>query len=391
MHRTALRLNNPGLNTPVQIGPHSIHGRCVLAPMAGLTDQVFRNICRNFGAALAVSEMNTADTELWSSRKSLPRLNFTGENGLRILQIAGSEPAQLAVAAKAAEQLGADIVDINMGCPAKKVCKKLSGSALLKDEALVTRILEAVTAATRLPVTLKIRTGWDTENRNGVRIAQIAEQTGIQALAVHGRTRACMFTGDAEYETIRAIKSSVTIPVFANGDICSANKAKEVLEQTGADGVMIGRGALGQPWIFDELNHHLNDGTTSGQKLTTPPSLLFRRDIIMSHLKALYRLYGEERGVRVGRKHLTWYCKYLDGARTFRDTIVRVQSAKDQLQLTASFFNQNEFKKNAHMGAHSSGNFVQCLTDNQKSVTLHQPKRVLQKSPTTRSKAATGY
>ena len=390
MHRTTFRLNTPGLNTPVQIGPHNIRGRCVLAPMAGLTDQVFRNICRNFGAALAVSEMNTADTALWSSRKSLPRLNFRGENGLRVLQIAGSEPTQLAVAAKAAEQLGADIVDINMGCPAKKVCKKLSGSALLKDEALVTRILEAVTGATSLPVTLKIRTGWDVENRNGVRIAQIAEQTGIQALAVHGRTRACMFTGDAEYATIRAIKSAVTIPVFANGDICSASKAKEVLEQTGADGVMIGRGALGQPWIFNELNHYLNDCSTSRQYLTTPPSRLFRRDIIMSHLEALYRLYGEERGVRVGRKHLTWYCKYLDDAIKFRGSVVRVKSAKDQLQLTASFFNQNEFRKDAHVGAHPSGNFVQCLTDNQKNVTLHQPKRVLRKSSTTRSKAATG-
>ncbi|TDJ44294.1 MAG: tRNA dihydrouridine synthase DusB [Gammaproteobacteria bacterium] len=385
MHRTTFRLN-----APVQIGPHSIRGRCVLAPMAGLSDQVFRNICRNFGAALAVSEMNTADTELWSSRKSQPRLNFTGENGLRILQIAGSDPTQLAVAAKAAEQLGADIVDINMGCPAKKVCKKLSGSALLKDEALVTRILEAVTVATSLPVTLKIRTGWDVENRNGVRIAQIAEQAGIQALAVHGRTRACMFTGDAEYATIRAIKSAVTIPVFANGDICSANKAKEVLEQTGADGVMIGRGALGQPWIFNEINHYLNDCSTSEQYLTTPPSRLFRRDIITSHLEALYRLYGEERGVRVGRKHLTWYCKYLDDAKQFRDTVVRVKSAKDQLQLTTSFFNQNEFRKDAHIGAHPPGNSVQCLTDHQKNVTLHPPKRVLRKSRTIRSKAATG-
>jgi len=359
------------VNTGIQIGPHILRGRSVLAPMAGLSDQVFRNICRDFGAALAVSEMNTADTALWGSRKSIPRLDLSGDNGLRVLQIAGSEPRQLAIAAKAAEQLGADIVDINMGCPAKKVLKRLSGSALLKDEALVTRILEAVTAATELPVTLKIRTGWDPENRNGVRIAQIAEQAGIQALAVHGRTRACMFTGTAEYETIRAIKSAVSIPVFANGDICSANQAKEVLEQTGADGVMIGRGALGRPWVFAEINHHLNSCSIGGQKLATLPSLLFRRDIILNHLDELYRLYGEERGVRVGRKHLTWYCKYLDGAQTFRDTIVRIESAKDQLQLTANFFNQTIFAEDAYMGTLPSGKNSQCLTDNPQNVIEH--------------------
>ena len=314
------------MTTPIQIGPHAINGRCVLAPMAGLTDQVFRNLCRDFGAALAVSEMNTSDTVLWSSRKSLPRLDFSGDNGLRVLQIAGSDPEQMATAARAAAGLGADIVDINMGCPAKKVCKKLSGSALLRDEALVERILNAVTAATDLPVTLKMRTGWDPDNRNGVRIAQIAEQSGIKALAVHGRTRACMFNGTAEYETIRAIKASVTIPVFANGDICSADKAKEVLEETAADGVMIGRGALGQPWIFSEINAHLNGYSTDGQNLTTPVFLARPRDIILRHLEALYHLYGIERGVRVGRKHLTWYCKYLEGAKNYREKIVRVES-----------------------------------------------------------------
>ena len=328
------------MNTPIQIGTHRIRGRCVLAPMAGLSDQVFRNICRDFGAALAVSEMNTADTTLWNSRKSAPRLDLSGDNGLRVLQIAGSEPAQLAAAAKAAEQLGADIVDINMGCPAKKVCKKLSGSALLQDETLVTRILEAVTAATDLPITLKIRTGWNPDNRNGVRIAQIAEATGVKSLAVHGRTRTCMFTGHAEYDTIRAIKSAVSIPVFANGDICSAEDARHVLNYTGADGVMIGRGALGRPWIFAEINRALDDTKSVEQKLTSPLAEEDRRDIILLHLEALYRLYGEYRGVRVGRKHLTWYCKYLEGAKTFRETIVRIESAEDQLQLTANFLDK---------------------------------------------------
>ena len=305
--------------------------------MAGLTDQPFRNICRSFGAALAVSEMSIADTRLWNSRKSETRLDFHGENGLRVLQIAGSDPVQLAEAARAAAGLGADIVDINMGCPAKKVCKKLSGSALLQDELLVARILEAVTSACKLPVTLKMRTGWDRANRNGVRIAQIAEASGIAALAVHGRTRACMFNGDAEYSTIRAIKSAVAIPVFANGDIGSVEKAHEVLKATGADAVMIGRGALGRPWIFNELNRSL-DEPVAGENLTNGSvSPEAQRDTIVLHLNALHRLYGKDRGVRVGRKHLTWYCKYLEGATEFRKQIVRIENAERQLQLTIDF------------------------------------------------------
>jgi tRNA-dihydrouridine synthase B len=308
--------------------------------MAGLTDQVMRNICRSFGAALAVSEMSIADTNLWNSRKSKTRLDFTNENGLRVLQIAGSEPTQLAEAARAATGLGADIVDINMGCPAKKVCKKLSGSALLQDELLVSRILKAVTAACELPVTLKIRTGWDPANRNGVRIAQIAEATGIAALAVHGRTRACMFTGEAEYETIRSIKAAVSIPVFANGDIESVEKAREVLESTGADAVMIGRGALGRPWIFAELNNSL-DVVGAGENLTSGSvSRQAQRDTILLHLNELHRLYGKDRGVRVGRKHLTWYCKYLEGAAEFRKQIVRIENAEQQLQLTTEFLDK---------------------------------------------------
>ena len=343
----------------IKIGPHNISGRAILAPMAGLSDQVFRNICRDFGAAMAVSEMNTSDTELWNSRKSIHRLDLSGDNGLRVLQIAGSEPAKMAEAARAAVDIGADIVDINMGCPAKKVCKKLSGSALLRDEDLVARILAAVTAASKLPVTLKIRTGWDTNNRNGVRIAQMAEQTGIQALAVHGRTRACMFAGEAEYETIRAIKSAVNIPVFANGDIDSPKKALAVLSHTGADGVMVGRGALGRPWIFATINHCLDEHSAGEQFLTTPLSMTKRRDIILSHLEALYRLYGEDRGVRVGRKHLSWYCKYLEGAKQYRETIVRAESADVQLRLTADFFNSSALQMDVHDNARPSGNSIQ--------------------------------
>jgi len=316
--------------------------------MAGLTDQAFRNICRSFGAALAASEMSTADTRLWNSRKSETRLELAGDNGLKVLQIAGSEPEQLAEAAKAATSLGADIVDINMGCPQKKVCRKLSGSALLQDEELVKRILDAVVTASELPVTLKIRTGWNTANRNGVKIARIAEEAGIAALAVHGRTRACMFTGAAEFETIRQIKRAVTIPVFANGDIHSVEKAHEVLEFTGADAVMIGRGALGRPWFFRELDISLNQRTDAddtdpptGEKITSQlvtPEM--QRDTILAHLEALHRLYGEERGVRVGRKHLTWYCKYLESAEEFRRAIVRVENPKDQLRRSAEFLNQ---------------------------------------------------
>jgi tRNA-dihydrouridine synthase B len=320
---------------------------------------------------MAVSEMNTSDTLLWGSRKSIHRLDLSGDTGLKVMQIAGADPQQMATAAAAAADLGADIVDINMGCPAKKVCKKLSGSALLRDEYLVRRILDAVVRATNLPVTLKMRTGWNPDNRNGVAIAQIAENSGIQALAVHGRTRACMFRGEAEYKTIRAIKSAVNIPVFANGDIGSATKAQEVLKQTGADGVMIGRGALGQPWIFGAINQHLDPRSSGGQNLTTPPSPAQRRDIIIGHLEALYLLYGVERGVRVGRKHLSWYCKYLEGAKNYRDRIVRVESAKDQLQLTVDFFNHSNFSKDVHEHALSSGNNFQCPTELQKSGNAH--------------------
>jgi tRNA-dihydrouridine synthase B len=335
-------VNQSVTNESFRIGPHAIHGRAVLAPMAGLTDQVFRNLCRNFGAALAISEMNTADKRLWNSEKSRTRLHLAGENGLKIVQIAGSEPAMLADAALGAEQLGADIVDINMGCPAKKVCRKLSGSALLQDEGLVREILQAVVSATKLPVTLKMRTGWNPDNRNGVAIAKIAESAGIKALSVHGRTRACMFKGAVEFDTIREIKQSVSVPVIANGDIDSVQTARKVLKLTQADAVMIGRGALGQPWVFSALRQLAESTNLSAPAHDRSIDLDLRRDTILSHLNAVHGLYGEDRGVRVARKHLSWYCKYLGGTERYWQEVARADSATDQLQITKNFFEFND-------------------------------------------------
>jgi tRNA-dihydrouridine synthase B len=274
--------------------------------MAGVTDRPFRILCRRFGAGLAASEMISADPRLWNTSKSLRRRDHSGEPEPRVVQLAGADPAALAEAARANVALGAQIIDLNMGCPAKKVCGRLCGSALLTDEPLVARILEAVVQAVDVPVTLKIRTGWDREHRNGVKIACIAEASGIAALAVHGRTRADFYEGEAEYDTIRAIKACVRIPVFANGDIDSAQKARAVLDFTGADGVMLGRASHGAPWIFRTVNGALREGKT-------PPALQRAdvRDIILAHLDSLYLFYGEETGVRIARKHLGWYCEQL--------------------------------------------------------------------------------
>ena len=290
----------------MQIGPYVLPSAVVLAPMAGVTDRPFRVLCRSFGAGLAASEMITSDTRLWNSSKSRHRMNHAGEPEPRVVQLAGADPQALAEAARMNVQLGAQIIDLNMGCPAKKVCGKLCGSALLTDEALVARILETVVAAVSVPVTLKIRTGWDRERRNGVNIACIAQASGIAALAVHGRTRADFYEGAAEYDTIRAIKSRVSIPVFANGDIGSGEKAREVLDFTGADGVMIGRASHGAPWIFRAVNAAVGERNA-------PPALLRGdvRDIILAHLHSLYLFYGEDTGVRIARKHLGWYCEQL--------------------------------------------------------------------------------
>jgi tRNA-dihydrouridine synthase B len=294
---------------PLRIGPYTLPSRVVLAPMAGVTDRPFRVLCRRFGAGLAASEMISADQRLWHTPKSRHRMNHEGEPAPRVVQLTGADPSALAQAARTNVALGADIIDLNMGCPAKKVCGRACGSALLSDAALVARILDAVVAAVDVPVTLKIRTGWDREHRNGVDIARIAEGCGVAALAVHGRTRADFYHGSAEYDTIRDIKARVRIPVFANGDIDTPQKAHEVLDFTGADGVMIGRASHGAPWIFRGVNAHLYDGIA-----TSPLQRGELRDIILGHLDSLYSFYGEESGVRIARKHLGWYCEQLLGS-----------------------------------------------------------------------------
>jgi tRNA-dihydrouridine synthase B len=292
----------------VRIGPWTLPSPVVLAPMAGVTDRPFRILCRSLGAGLAASEMLTSDTRLWTSSKSRHRMNHEGEPEPRVVQLAGADPAALAEAARLNVALGAQIIDLNMGCPAKKVCGSLCGSALLRDEPLVARILETVVRAVHVPVTLKIRTGWDRTQVNGVEIARIAERCGIAALAVHGRTRADFYTGTAEYATIRDIKAQVSIPVFANGDIGDGKKARGVLDFTGADGVMIGRASHGRPWIFRAVNGELQSGFATPALQRTEV-----RDIILAHLDSVYCFYGEETGVRIARKHLGWYCGQLLG------------------------------------------------------------------------------
>ena len=307
----------------------------MLAPMAGVTDTPFRKLCRRFGAGMTTSEMTTADTSLWKTAKSRHRLDLDLDAEPVAVQIAGSDPDQLATAALACVERGAQIIDINMGCPAKKVCKRLAGSALLRDEKLVEDILAMVVTAVDVPVTLKIRTGWDPENKNGVTIARIAEQSGIQALAVHGRTRACRYRGHAEYDTIARIKEAISIPVIANGDITSVEKSLEVLRLTNADGLMIGRGAQGRPWIFQELMNGLQN-----RSVFTPLAKNELRDIMLGHLEDMHRFYGESTGIRVARKHLTWYCQSLVNADGFRNEVVRVRSAAEQIELTREYFDR---------------------------------------------------
>ena len=322
----------------MQLGGHTLASNLIVAPMAGVTDRPFRLLCRRLGAGLAVSEMVTSDPRLRASRKTRRRLCHDGEPQPISVQIAGSDPALMAQAARYNIDQGAQIVDIKMGCPAKKVCNVQAGSALLRDEALVGRILDAVVAAVDAPVTLKIRTGWDTTSRNAVRVARIAEAAGVRALAIHGRTRACGFAGQAEYDTIAEVKARVSIPVIANGDIDSPQKARQVLERTGADALMIGRAAQGRPWIFREIRHYLATGTT----LPEPCTGEIRR-ILTRHLEALYALYGEAAGARVARRHVSWYLRTLpagDAARAsaLRDEINRLDSAAAQLAALEEFF-----------------------------------------------------
>jgi tRNA-dihydrouridine synthase B len=325
----------------MRIGPYVLPSSVVLAPMAGVTDRPFRILCRKLGAGLAASEMLTSDTRLWNTPKSRLRMSHEGEPEPRVVQLAGADPVALAEAARLNVDQGAQIIDLNMGCPAKKVCGKLCGSALLKDESLVARILDAVVGAVNAPVTLKIRTGWDREHRNGVNIARIAESCGIQALAVHGRTRADFYDGAAEYETIRDIKSAIGIPVFANGDIDAPQKAREVLDFTGADGVMLGRASHGAPWIFRSVNAFLSDGGPPSGNTHAALSRAEVRDIILAHLDSLYAFYGEGTGVRIARKHLGWYCEqcFPDSAQIRRD-LMGAASTAAQFALAGKHFDE---------------------------------------------------
>ena len=317
----------------MQIGPHRIEPKVILAPMAGVTDKPFRLLCKRLGAGLAVSEMTTSDPRFWTTAKSLHRMDHVGEPDPVSVQIAGTVPAIMADAARFNVDHGAQLIDINMGCPAKKVCNAWAGSALMREPDLVARIVAAVVNAVDVPVTLKIRTGWDADHRNAPQIARIAEDAGIQALAVHGRTRDQQYTGTAEYDTIAAIKAMLRIPVVANGDIDSPEKARFVLDATGCDAVMIGRAAQGRPWILGRIAHYLATGESLPE-----PSLQEIRDVLLGHLEHLHAFYGEVSGVRIARKHLGWYAKDRPENTAFRAVVNRAQTADEQLRLTRDYF-----------------------------------------------------
>ncbi|MDA9109942.1 tRNA dihydrouridine synthase DusB [Woeseiaceae bacterium] len=317
----------------MKIGEYKLDSPFILAPMAGITDAPFRRLCKKFGAGMTVSEMTTADISLWKTTKSKNRLNLDMNIEPRVVQIAGSEPKLLSIAAQLCVEKGAQIIDINMGCPAKKVCNKLAGSALMRDTNKIKLILEAVVNSVDVPVTLKMRTGWNPDERNGIEVAHIAENSGIKAITIHGRTRACRFGGKAEYDTIAQIKKSISIPVIANGDINSPEKSIEVLKKSNADALMIGRSSQGKPWIFRELNYYLNEG-----KHITPLEKNNVRDTMLEHLSDLYDFYGEQLGVRLARKHLNWYCMYLDNSKDFRAKAVRAISANEQIGLVKEYF-----------------------------------------------------
>jgi tRNA-dihydrouridine synthase B len=315
------------------IGPYCVDKPVILAPMAGVTDLPFRRLCHDQGAGLVVSEMVTSDVRLWNSTKSRHRLIHDAEVSPRSVQIAGGDPKMMAEAAQQNVELGAQIIDINMGCPAKKVCNKAAGSALLKDEALVREILESVVNSVSVPVTLKIRTGWSLDQKNGLRIAKMAEDIGIQALAIHGRTRECKFQGTAEYDTIAEIKRHLSIPIFANGDIKDPESAKFVKDYTKADGIMIGRAAQGRPWIFREINHYLETN-----ELLAPPSLSEVRQLVINHVNALHQFYGDYLGVRIARKHVGWYLQTLADKTQFRSLFNRIDNTQEQIDKLEEYF-----------------------------------------------------
>lgn len=326
---------NSSLLKQITIGPYVLENNVFLAPMAGVTDRPFRQMCKAMGAGLVVSEMLSSNPDVWQSVKSQKRMDHTGEVGVRSVQIAGSEPELMAQAAQFNVDNGAQIIDINMGCPAKKVNKKLAGSALLQDPSLVQKIVTAVVNAVNVPVTLKIRTGWNRDNRNGVEIAKIAEDAGIQSLAVHGRTRECMYKGNAEYDTIQKIVESVDIPVIANGDITDAEKAAEVMRKTGADGVMIGRGAQGNPWIFKQIIEHFQTGRSA-----SVPSLGEQRRVIREHVQNVQAFYTGISGVRIARKHVGWYMAQRDTDRRFRSQFNAIETDVEQIEAIDNFFQQ---------------------------------------------------
>ncbi len=317
----------------MQIGPYQLRNNVFVAPMAGVTDRPFRQLCKELGAGYAVSEMAAANPRVWASEKSSRRTDHTGEMEPKAVQIAGSDPQELADCARFNVDKGAQIIDINMGCPVKKVCNNWCGSALLQFEDLVEKILHAVVGAVPVPVTLKFRTGWDRANKNALNIARIAEDAGIQMLTLHGRTRADGYTGDAEYDTIAAVKAAVKIPVVANGDITTPEKARFVLDRTGADAVMVGRAAQGRPWIFREIDHYLRTGTHM-----PPPLVLEVRKLMDEHLRAHYAFYGEYLGVRTARKHIGWYVRDLPGGEDFRQEMNRLESTVEQLRAVDGFF-----------------------------------------------------
>ncbi|MCR4298706.1 MAG: tRNA dihydrouridine synthase DusB [Gallionella sp.] len=319
----------------MRIGPYQLRNNLIVAPMAGVTDRPFRMLCKRMGAGMAVSEMVASNSLLYGSEKTKRRADHEGEADPISVQIVGADPKMLAQAAKYNVNHGAQIIDINMGCPAKKICNVMAGSALLQNERLVAEILEAVVGAVAVPVTLKIRTGWDKTSRNAVRIAQIAEAAGIQALAIHGRTRACAYTGEAEYDTIAAVKTVVRIPVIANGDIDTPEKARFVLQHTGADALMIGRAAQGRPWLFREIEHFLN----TGEHLPAPETAEIRQ-VLAGHVEELYNFYGEHTGLRVARKHISWYTKGLAGSAQFRHQMNQLESPAGQMAAVDDFFEQ---------------------------------------------------
>ena len=319
----------------MKLGTHVLRNNLFVAPMAGVTDRPFRQLCKKFGAGLAVSEMVASNSLLWGSEKTRRRANHEGEVDPISVQIAGADPVMMADAARYNVTEGAQIIDVNMGCPAKKICNVMAGSALLKDEMLVARILEAVVRAVDVPVTLKFRTGWDKENRNALTVARIARESGIQLLSIHGRTRACGYTGHAEYDTIAEVKRNTRLPVIANGDITTPQQAKYVLDYTHADGIMIGRAAQGRPWIFREIEHFLKTGA-----ILPPPLVTEIHQVLIAHLYDLYAFYGADTGVRIARKHISWYTKGLTGSASFRHAMNQLPDLEEQLSAVNRFFDQ---------------------------------------------------